>query len=530
MSVGLSVSFSIPGRHLKKGESTPCPRSWLPHQGGHQKTGWFPTSQIPTPGWPPRDGLVSHISDSHTRVATKRRVGFPHLRFPHQGGHQETGWFPTSQIPTPGWPPRDGLVSHISDSHTRVATKRRVGFPHLRFPHQGGHQETGWFPTSQIPTPGWPPRDGLVSHISDSHTRVATKRRVGFPLLIFPHQGGHQETGWFPTSQIPTPGWPPRDGLVSHISDSHTRVATKRRVGFPHLRFPHQGGHQETGWFPTSQIPTPGWPPRDGLVSHISDSHTRVATKRRVGFLLLRFPHQGGHQETGWFPTSQIPTPGWPPRDGLVSHISDSHTRVATKRRVGFPHLRFPHQGGHQETGWFPTSQIPTPGWPPRDGLVSHISDSHTRVATKRRVGFPHLRFPHQGGHQETGWFPTSQIPTPGWPPRDGLVSYFSDSHTRVATKRRVGFPHLRFPHQGGHQETGWFPTSQIPTPGWPPRDGLVLLLRFPNQGGHQETGWFPTSQIPKPGWPPRDGLVSYFSYSHTRVATEKAGRDAPKP
>ena len=58
VSVGLSLSFCVPGRHLKKGGRLPPP--------------------LPTLG-------------SHTGVTTKRRVGFPLLSFPLQGGHWDSG-------------------------------------------------------------------------------------------------------------------------------------------------------------------------------------------------------------------------------------------------------------------------------------------------------------------------------------------------------------------------------------------------------------------------------------------------------
>ena len=72
VSVRLSRSLFVPGRQLKKGGSPP-----------------FPPLLAPTPGWPPRGGLVS-----------------------------------APQLPTPGWPPRGGLVS-----------------------------------APQLPTPGWPLRE-----------------------------------------------------------------------------------------------------------------------------------------------------------------------------------------------------------------------------------------------------------------------------------------------------------------------------------------------------------------------------------
>ena len=55
VSVRLSRSLFVPGRHLKKGGSPPFPpppppRSWLPHQGGHQEAGWFPLPSFPHQG------------------------------------------------------------------------------------------------------------------------------------------------------------------------------------------------------------------------------------------------------------------------------------------------------------------------------------------------------------------------------------------------------------------------------------------------------------------------------------------------
>ena len=55
VSVRLSRSLFVPGRQLKKGGSPPFPpppppRSWLPHQGGHQEAGWFPLPSFPHQG------------------------------------------------------------------------------------------------------------------------------------------------------------------------------------------------------------------------------------------------------------------------------------------------------------------------------------------------------------------------------------------------------------------------------------------------------------------------------------------------
>ena len=89
VSVRLSRSLFVPGRHLKKGGRLPSPPLLAPTPGWPPRDGLVSAPQLPTPGWPPRGGLVS-----------------------------------APQLPTPGWPPRGGLVS-----------------------------------APQLPTPGWPLRE-----------------------------------------------------------------------------------------------------------------------------------------------------------------------------------------------------------------------------------------------------------------------------------------------------------------------------------------------------------------------------------
>ena len=52
VSVLLSRSLSVPGRHLKKGGRLPSPLLLAPTQGWPPRDGLVSATQLPTPGWP----------------------------------------------------------------------------------------------------------------------------------------------------------------------------------------------------------------------------------------------------------------------------------------------------------------------------------------------------------------------------------------------------------------------------------------------------------------------------------------------